>query len=128
MSDIQHLIVSEFISNERDVLIRTEQEIREVPMTYDQKLKCFEAILKKGIAFGIEKGVFLEQARRSKVDSLKQSKKERLIDELIFDINDDIMKFRNLPRVKYNKKKYRKKKGIVQLNFLNALGFKVDII
>lgn len=126
MNQLQPLLISEFLSRERESLVKTEEELRELPLTYEEKINLLESLLRKTLSFGIEKGIFIEQTKNKTITKAKEKSLDRCVDEIIFNLNDDIMKNRNQPKVKYSKRKYRERKKPQQLNFWSALGFITD--
>ena len=124
MSDIQNLLITEFLTKQVDRLSKVEEKLRIYPMTHEQKIQLLQDILIKGINFGIEKGVWLEQMRLSKIRQAKQQSMNKFVDELVFSLNNDIAKYRNQPRIKYNKRKYRNRKrdGGIQLSLYELYG------
>lgn len=123
MSDISQLMITDFIFHERRYLQRVEEEIRIVPMTYEQKLFVLEELLKRGIKFGIEKGIFIEQERVKKITSAKSKFVEKYVDELVFSLNFRMAAYRDLPKIKYSKRKYRLRKKLggeqLEIKFVN---------
>lgn len=119
MSELKNIIVTDFLSRQRQDLIQIEEKIRIIPMTYEQKLIMLESLLRKGIFYGIQKGVFLEQERIKKLKQAKEKSLDRFVDELMFEINHKMAQYRNQPKIKYSKRKYRtrKKHGGTQLVF-----------
>lgn len=119
MSELKNIIVTDFLSRQRQDLIQIEEKIRIIPMTYEQKLIMLESLLRKGIFYGIQKGVFLEQERIKKLKHAKEKSLDRFVDELMFEINHKMAQYRNQPKIKYSKRKYRtrKKHGGTQLVF-----------
>lgn len=117
------LLIADFIKKERDNLIRVDDELRYTPLTYEQRLLILEQLLKRGIKFGIDKGIFIEEERVKKITSAKQGFINKYVDELIFSLNFRNAAYRDLPRVKYAKRKYRlrKKHGGEQLKLKFAV-------
>lgn len=128
MDNLKPLLITEFIKNERSTLAKCENDLKELPLTYNEKLEKLESILKRGINFGLEKGMFIEQEKNKTIKNAQEKKLNKYVDELVFEINDQIMKARNQPKVKYSKKKYRKRKHPQQLNMWETLGFIADFI
>lgn len=110
MSALKNLMVSDFLLTEKKELARIEEEIRTVPMSYGQKIEILENLLKKGIKFGIQKGSFLEEERLKRIRKAKERALERHVDELMFEINRKIAEYKDQPRIKYSKRKYRMRK------------------
>lgn len=127
MSTFGEIVINDFLSNESSYIAKVENELATEPLTYNQKMKLLETLLKRGLKFGIEKGVFLEQVRRDKIQLMIKSNLEKKVDEMMFDLNDLIMDFRNQPKIKYSKRKYRKRKTTRQLDLWEEFGFSSDL-
>lgn len=128
MGSLQDIFITDFLSQERDVLQKTEEDLECLPMSHEQKIEKLESLVKRGIMFGIDKGVFIETERTKKINGAKKKAFQRNLDEMIFSINDQIHKYQNQPKIKYSKRKYRNRKNHVQLNLLRAFGFISDPI
>ncbi len=117
------LIVADFIQQKRPSLEKVNEDLMLEPMTYEQRITLLEDILKAGIRYGIEKGIFLEEERLRKISLRKQMFMEKYVDELIFSLNYKMAAYRDLPKVKYSKRKYRlrKKHGGEQLKLKFAI-------
>ncbi len=114
MSELRNLRIADFLKAERINLEKLEREILLIPSTYEQRIDLLEKPVKRALKFGIQTGVLLEQARNARVEKAKEVSINRYVDELIFTINHKLAEYRNNPKVKYSKRKYRKRKQIMQ--------------
>ena len=117
MAALSKLLIADFIKSERLTLVRVEDELRYTPLTYEQRLAILEDILKRGIKYGIDKGIFIEEERVRKVQRAKRSFIEKYVNELVFSLNFRNALYKDQPKIKYSKRKYRlrKKHGGEQL-------------
>lgn len=123
MSTFGDIVINDFLHDELAYVAKVENDLATEPLTYNQKLHLLETLIRRGLKFGIEKGVFLEQIRRDKIQQVKNNALEKKVDEMMFDINDLIWQFRNQPKIKYSKRKYKKRKTVRQLDLWEEFGF-----
>jgi len=117
MNNYQNLVISDFLLKEKERLYRLEEEIRIAPMVYEQRIDTLEQLLKRGIHYGLERGMSIQQRQINVVRKAKDNVIEKYVDELMMNINIRNAQHMNLPRIKYSKRKYRlrRKNGGEQL-------------
>lgn len=123
MNQVKDILVNEFIEKQREHLEDIEEKLRIEPLSFQNKINLLQGILIKGIKFGVEKGVFLENVRIERIKSFKKRNLDRFVDDLVFNLNNQIAQHLNQPKIKYSKKKYRDRKKPHQLTLWAAFGF-----
>ena len=87
---IETILTEEFIHRQEAVLESLDDHLQNSPLSKNKRLEELIRILKRGLSFGIPKGIFIEKCTRERIDKANKEIEDKWCMDFASQLNDSI--------------------------------------
>jgi len=100
--NLGELIVTDYIDRSIDHIERVESALSSEGLSFNSRCNILCDLMKRGINFGIQKGGYIYKSTQDKIQSSKDRRYKKWLENIVYSINEEIEQ--DMIKNKYKKK------------------------